>query len=303
MSLENACANPAFPLPIGSIMPYMGLATQIPPTFLVCDGRTVSKVDYPELFKVLGGTFNGTASVAAGSFKLPKINDDATYLVPNGTLKTDPTKANGILTPVIHSSDALPAITAVNIPTLIGSDFSNTYPNKQVGITGRTFQVRGDHPDSYYSAGNPDNATPSVVKLSSSNESGGTAAMNTADYSFKNPTPAGLGNVVINQDHSVQYGGITCIYILKAFSSYAPSSSKNASINDGERRNDEYVAGVSAREAAEGTAIALADFQDDQSATAEAAAIAADGAGGGTEYLWENVPQLEGFRQPPFNTY
>ena len=83
MSLENSCANPAFPLPIGSIMPYMGLEEFIPPTFLVCDGRAVSKVDYPELFLVLGNTFNGTGLVSAGYFLLPKINDLETYLVPN----------------------------------------------------------------------------------------------------------------------------------------------------------------------------------------------------------------------------
>ena len=303
MSLENACANPAFPLPIGSIMPYMGLATQIPPTFLVCDGRTLSRIDYPELWKVLGDTFNGTASVSSQFFKLPKLNDDETYLVPNGILKTDPTKANGILTPVVHSSDALPAITAANIPTLINGDFSSTYPNKQVGIVGRTFQVRGDHPDSYYEAGNPSGYTPSVVKLNSSSESGGTATMDTADYEFINATPSGLGNIVLNEDHSVQYGGITCIYILKAFSSYAPSASKNASIYDGEIRNKAYRQGVAEQEAAEETAIDLADGQEDQSAADEAAAIAADGAGGGTEYPFANVPQLEGFRQPPFNTY
>jgi len=304
MSLENSCANPAFPLPIGCIMPYMGLANSIPPTFLVCDGRTVSKNDFPELFLVLGNTFNGTAVVPTGQFKLPKINDQQTYLVPNGTLKTDPTKANGIIPPYLHSSEALPALTGTEIPQLSPVNFTPTYPNEQIGVVGRSFNARGDYPPARYLAtDSTGSSNPPIVKLDSSNETGGFATMNTADYIYQNPTPAPIGDIILNDDHSVQYGGMSCIYILKAFSSYALSASKNAAINRVEEQEAEYVAEVAAQGAAEVVATNLQDAANEQRAADEAAAIAADGAGGGTADPYANVPQLEGFIISPNPTF
>lgn len=304
MSLENSCANPAFPLPIGCIMPYMGLANSIPPTFLVCDGRTVSRADFPELFLVLGNTFNGTASVPAGSFKLPKINDTETYLVPNGTLKTDPTRANGIIAPYLHSSDVLPSLTGVQIPQLNSANFSATYPKEQVGIVGRSFNARGDYQTSRYLAtDSTGSSNPPIVKLNSSNESGGFASMTAADYIYQNPTPAPIGDIILNDNHSVQYGGMSCIYIIKAFSSYALSASKNTAINTVQEQEAAYAAEVLAQEAAIVVATNLQDAANDQRAADEAAAIAADGAGGGTDFPYANVPQLEGFILNPNPTF
>lgn len=304
MSLENSCANPAFPLPIGCIMPYMGLANSIPPTFLVCDGRTVSKVDFPELFLVLGNTFNGTASVPAGSFLLPKLNSTETYLVPNGTLKTDPTRANGIIAPSLHSSDVLPALTGVQIPQLEPENFSAVYPKDQEGIVGRSFNARGDYQASRYLAtDSTGSSNPPIVKLNSTNESGGFASMTAADYIYQNPTPAPIGDIILNDNHSVQYGGMSCIYIIKAFSSYALSASKNAAINTVQEQEAAYAAEVVAQKAAEVIATNLQDTANDTRAANEAAAIAADGAGGGTADPYANVSQLEGFIISPNPTY
>ena len=306
MSLEQNCANPAFPLPIGSIMPYMGLANTIPQTFLPCNGQQLSRVDYPELFLTLGTTFNGTAVLPSGQFLLPKINDDVTYLVPNGTLKTDPARANGILAPVIHSSSsATPALTAANIPTMTGSNFTQTYPNNQSGLQGRTMNGLGDTSYQFYQAktGSSPSSSPLIVRTSSTKQYDGSGSMTTADYTYENPTPTPVGNIVLNDDHVVQYGGMTCIYIIKAFTSYTPSASKNASINEGLLANAEYVAGVAAQKAAEETSIALADAQNVQRAADEATALDNNGQGGGTEYPYATVPQLEGYRMPPTNTY
>ncbi len=307
MSLEQNCANPAFPLPIGSIMPYMGLANSIPLTFLPCNGQQLSRVDYPELFLTLGTTFNGTAVLPSGQFLLPKINDDVTYLVPNGTLKTDPARANGILAPVIHSSSpfASPALTAANIPTMTGSNFTQTYPNNQIGLQGRTMNGLGDKSVQFTTAktGSSPASSPFIIPQTVTKRYDGSGSMTTADYTYENPTPTPVGNIVLNDDHVVQYGGMTCIYIIKAFSSYTPSASKNASINEGLLENAVYVAGVAAQKAAEATSIALADAQNDQRAIDEATALDNNGQGGGTEYPYATVPQLEGYRMPPTSPY
>ncbi len=304
MSLENSCANPAFPLPIGSLMPYMGLADRVPPTFLICDGRAVNVADYPELYRVLGDTFNGNGLVSEGEFLLPKLNDQETYLVPNGTLKTDPTQANAILTPVLHSSDDIPALAATNIPIMSPAAFTPTYPDKQVGLVGRTLNARGDYPGGrYYATDSTGSNTPKIVALNSSSEGGCFCSMTSADYQYVNPTPASLGNIDLNDDHPVQYGGMTCIYIIKAFTSYAPSASKNAAITQSINYQVAYKNDVAARETAVDTATGVADAQQDALAADEASAIADDGQGGGTEYEYADVPQLEGFRVPPTRNY
>lgn len=302
MSLENSCANPAFPLPIGCIMPYMGLANSIPPTFLVCDGRTVSKADFPELFLVLTNTFNGTASVPAGQFKLPKLDSTETYLVPNGTLKTDPTRANGIIAPSLHSSDVLPALTGVQIPQLDQANFSAVNPKDQEGIVGRSFNARGDYQTSRYLAtDSTGSSNPPIVKLDSSNESGGFASMTAADYIYQNPTPAAIGDIILNDNHSVQYGGMSCIYIIKAFSSYALSASKNAAINRVEEQEAAFAVEVAAQKAAEVVATNLQDAANDTRAADAASATAADGEGGGTIIEYSNFPELIPNPVPPFS--
>ena len=304
MSLENSCANPAFPIPLGSILPYMGLANEIPPTFLLCDGRVVSKVNYPELYILLGDTFNGTGVVSEGEFYLPKLNNQETYLVPNGTLKTDPTRANGIIPPYLHSSDVLPALTGSEIPQLSPANFTPTYPKDQEGITGRSFNGRGDYQNSRYLAtDSTGSSNPPIVKLNSSNESGGFATMNTADYIYQNPTPAPVDDIILNADHTVQYGGITCLYIIRAMCSYQVGSARAAGINARTAEQVAYVAGVAKQEAAEDIAVAVADAQNDQSAINAANAIAADGEGGGTTYPYADVPQLEGFILPASAQY
>ena len=304
MSLENSCATPAFPLPIGSLMPYMGLADRVPPTFLICDGRAISQKDYPELYMVLGNTFNGNGLISEGMFLLPKLNDQETYLVPNGTLKTDPSQPNAILTPVLHSSDDLPALSAANIPVMSPAAFTPTYPVEQVGLVGRTLNARGDYNDSrYYATDSTGSNTPKIVALNSSSESGAFCSMTSADYQYTNPTPAPLGNIELNDDHPVQYGGMTCLYIIKAFTSYAPSASKNAAITNSINYQIAYKNDVAARETAVETATDVADAQQDALAADEASAIANEGQGGGTEYEFADVPQLEGFRVPANRNY
>lgn len=302
MSLENSCANPAFPIPTGCIMPYMGLEKFIPPTFLVCDGRVLKQTDYPELYKILTNQFNGTAVVAAGYFKIPSLNNALTQLIPNGVLKTDPTQIGARLPPSLHSSDPIPAIVAANIPQMTGSNFSQTYPTDQVGIVGRTFNARGDYSDSRYEATDSTGANnPKIVALNSSSETGGAGSMNSANYLFKNPAPTALGTITLNDSHTVQYGGMTCIMIIKAFSSYGQYASKNAAIVQQAEQAAALVASNLARKTGIEVATGVADAQNDQSAANEAAAIAAAPTGGGTLYTFANVPQLEGFRMPPNN--
>lgn len=295
MSLDEACANPSFPLPIGSIFPYMGGSQFVPSTFLICDGRAVKQTDYPELYSVIGGAFNGNGLVAAGDFLLPKLNDSQTYIIPNRSLKTDPTQSNGIIPPYLHTSDALPLIADTNIPTIAANKFSYTYPTEQVGLQGRTMNARGDYTGDRYAASDTGSSSPAIVALNSSNEGGGQATMTGANYSFYNPSPQKIGDIKLNTDHEVNYGGMTCLWLIKAFSSYDGSSTTQKGIVEQAEQEEELraeqAAEKSARDAAEDAAeqIAVAKAQ------AEEAAIAAGGQGGGTTIPYQSVLNLSGF--------
>jgi len=57
--------------PIGSIIPYGG--SQLPAGWFICDGRSLSKNDYFDLWKVIGYNYGGSDS----TFNLPDLRDKA----------------------------------------------------------------------------------------------------------------------------------------------------------------------------------------------------------------------------------
>ena len=59
-------------VPMGAIMPYAG--TSAPYGYLLCDGSEVERTKFPELYDVLGTTYNGTAPLlGTGTFRLPDL--------------------------------------------------------------------------------------------------------------------------------------------------------------------------------------------------------------------------------------
>lgn len=78
--------------------------------WLVCDGRTVSSAEYPELFGVIGDTFTGDAAVPAGSFRLPDYRGMVTPLpLPAGTF--DNLRVGSAADSREHAEGLLPRVT------------------------------------------------------------------------------------------------------------------------------------------------------------------------------------------------
>lgn len=307
MSLEEACANPAFPLPVGCIFPYMGMKKYMnQETFLWCNGSAVKKDDYPELYNTIGDRFRGSNVALSDSFYLPQLasvaqpTDDPVYLVPNPTVKTDANTPSAILTPTIHSSAALPGISSANIPALAASDFSQVQPSVQVGIAGRTLNGRGQNPKQ---ATNTDGtATPRIVKLNASSETGATTTLDDMTISWSNPNPAAVGDIKLNADHEVNYGGMTCLYLIKARSSYKTGGNSEAIVAGAEQQQ-----ALKNSQAAEKSAYRQYINRQEAEAVQEAQdqedAIADEGQGGGTTIEYEDVPQLSGFILDPNPQY
>ncbi len=63
--------NTSYSMPIGTIISYA--STTLPVGFLLCDGSEVSKIDYADLYAVIGSKF-GTATDTT-KFKLPDLRD------------------------------------------------------------------------------------------------------------------------------------------------------------------------------------------------------------------------------------
>jgi hypothetical protein len=309
MSLEEACANPAFPLPVGSIFPYMGLKRFIPSTFLWCNGSPVKKTDYPELYRLIGDQFQGSNIAVDGSFYLPQLasvgsaSDEPVYLIPNSTLKVDAESPNAILKPTIHSSDALPSIAAANIPALTNTNFSQVYPNTQNSVQGRTLNARGDYDGSRYAATNVDGTnTPRIVRLNASSETGATSTLDSMTIEYSNPNPAAVGDIKLNADHEVRYGGMTCVYLIKAQSSYKIGGNRVA-INEQSTQETNLKNANTALKNAVRSYTNAQDQENLQDAADEKAAIDSQGQGGGTEYIYEDTKQLSGFIPNPRPTY
>lgn len=120
MSASNQTTNdPEFGLPVGAILPYAsGIA--IPHTFLLCDGASVQRADYPYLFESIGTIYG---SVDAQSFNVPDLTN--TYI--KGTAVNA-----GTITPSdINGSLSFPPLTTANLPStpipLVGNyTFSGT---------------------------------------------------------------------------------------------------------------------------------------------------------------------------------
>lgn len=59
-------------VPIGTVFPYAG--TTPPLGYLLCDGSEVDQQQFPDLFVILGTTYNGTTSLLGlGTFRLPDL--------------------------------------------------------------------------------------------------------------------------------------------------------------------------------------------------------------------------------------
>jgi hypothetical protein len=303
MSIRNSLGVDGFPFPIGTIMPFAGDATDLPNCWEFCDGLPRKKEEYGELYAWLKSSFN-VGLVSQDSFLIPNLSTQDTYLFPSDTLETD---QGAPLPAEIETADGDEIIIPLAaIPNFTTGNFTITNPTKQDGVARITLAGRGDATQSDYYACGDCGASPNIVKLNATSENGGTFTLNSADYLFKNTklndavppvlVSAQLPIKTIKTDslHAIEYGGWTCAHIIKV-SSYLDdpdSIARKAYFNNNIVAIQEQ-AGYVARDAARAVEILAEDTLRDVAAAAEAAALAAEGQGGGV-----NVPYASGIGAP-----
>ena len=144
-------------VPIGSYVNYSSLNT-VPDGFMVCDGRSLTKTDYPELFAVIGYTYGGSGE----NFNIPVFNDGRFMRSTGGN-------AGGL--GVLQEATKIPnlGIYRGNGTASLTSPRTNAYENNtQLGIVNSDDPATGT-PAAYYSttlslAGSTSASTHSTVR-------------------------------------------------------------------------------------------------------------------------------------------
>ena len=143
---------------VGTIMPWTGGLTNIPPGWILCDGGVVDAADYPLLtqaigntYDTLGGSITGDFPSYTGTIKLPDLNEkalmdiEAGYFAPvaNGGTGRDAdldSDALTLISPIIGDNEdngITTAFTDVTIDVLFNINASDR-TGYQGKITGNT---------------------------------------------------------------------------------------------------------------------------------------------------------------------
>ena len=56
-------------IPVGTILPFGGSVTTVPPGYLLCNGQSVAQADYPNLYKAIGNAWGASGS----NFNVPDM--------------------------------------------------------------------------------------------------------------------------------------------------------------------------------------------------------------------------------------
>jgi microcystin-dependent protein len=79
MSQRNYLGVQDYPIPVGTIIPVIGIYSQYNDGFLICDGTSVSRTTWAKLFSVIGTQFG--AGDGSTTFNIPNL----TGAVPKGS--------------------------------------------------------------------------------------------------------------------------------------------------------------------------------------------------------------------------
>lgn len=144
MSASSVNGYQGIPIPVGTVFPYAGSANPatFPQGYLLCNGASLVRTDYPELFRVLGTTYG---SVSGTTFNLPQFNNR--YLKSSAVAGTVTAQSGS-------SSFQDFTLTTANLPAIpnitFGCNVNGGYPEGSSASNSTTPTVSGGvFPDSY----------------------------------------------------------------------------------------------------------------------------------------------------------
>jgi hypothetical protein len=156
----SSTSNKFFPVPVGSVLYFAG--SSVPFNYILANGATVLKSDYPELFDIIGTSYGFFDSTY---FTLPNLTIQPgfpgyPYMKGTDTFNPVPSEANLIITPpYVLPLNALPTLTNFsvtstaiefahgNVSSTAVSNAGNSAPNGA-----DTAAVKADSSDGQYGA-------------------------------------------------------------------------------------------------------------------------------------------------------
>lgn len=201
MATKSTLGFKGLPVPIGTVLYHGG--NEIPYSFLICNGVSLSRAEYPALFSVLG---DGFGAVDADHFNLPDLitypylqGGDAYNPVPNNeTISFPPSLIEPATIPSLAQAHFAFQSWSVSANINGGYWFNNGQTSQAVQLTSR----------------NAVKANSSDVNTYSGAVSGGTIG-----YTNNAQTPIDP----IENAGSVEPPYLTFVPIIKAFSSFIPA--------------------------------------------------------------------------------
>lgn len=140
-------------LPVGSVL-FSASNVEVPNTFLTCDGSSLDRDVYTDLFSVIGTTYG---SVSATTFSLPDLITSP-YISGGAVSSGVPTPAGATSSPFLLATASIPSLAQANFayggswPTIeaqinAGVWFSNSTPSVQKVVSGTNNTVKANSTD------------------------------------------------------------------------------------------------------------------------------------------------------------
>jgi microcystin-dependent protein len=182
MSAKSTQDFSDYPVPIGSLIAYAGaIDYRLPKNYLICDGATLLRADYPELFSVIGTTFG---SATANDFLIPNL----VGFIPKcsataGVIGANPSSSGVTFNDISLTSAELPSINGIGI----GANINGSFPTgSSTSSTAKIDEndIGGGHPMTSW------NTTSTVDMTSNSapvfNYTNGTGTVAPIDFTLNN---------------------------------------------------------------------------------------------------------------------
>jgi microcystin-dependent protein len=216
MSVSNTLGYEGYPLPVGTIFPFIGstLPNPVESGLLVCDGSAYSPTEWSDLFNALGYAYGQSGT----DFRVPALNTaDNSFLT--GAAFTDPARQTGS---VVLEAPAGRTLTAANIPSF--SFKTSTLDSLSIVGTGIPYLTSGGTNTNRLSNNSGSAASGALIAVNASVNTGAATCLLGPDIkiSHRNNTPTTLPDTQysVAGDFNPQY--VSVIYLIKARYSLPP---------------------------------------------------------------------------------
>jgi microcystin-dependent protein len=201
MSVQNESSPLDYPIPIGTILPYIGSVASVPLGWLPCNNSAYLISDYPELYSLIGTHYGGAP---AGQFRTPILNTGG-YIRGSAITNT----AVNVYSLLAQITDI--PITTANLPQLTAANFQFNSVNATFNNSIYSFDSDNDFS---YGAIFPDPAIAIVKANSEKITTYGVTYDAGSSVSFTNNLKTDAFGEV---EASVILKGYTMLYIIKAY--------------------------------------------------------------------------------------